>query len=397
MKRRDFIKTGLSGLAAIAVGGVGLPQLFRSESFALDRTVKLSMEGALVEMVDRSKVFHWLFSSAATGPSFPGPVLFATAGDLVTVNVANHLNEPHAFQIIGTNVLTAPIYPGKSATVSFTAPAAGSYLYTDPLNAPANRVLGLHGAFIVSPAAGNTPYSYPTPTVQRLFNDLGASKQFPKFALSPAGWDPSRFRIWLQHQIDPLFNAQAQADFLAGRASTVSAAKMRTSFLPRYFTINGKSGVFSAHDPGIALSGRIGQPMLVRILNSGLFTHSNHIHANHVYVIAVNGAVQDNLFFVDTFTIDPLDRVDWLVPFLRPPDIAGNRYTPLRNLIPNELGLTIDGPNGSPGVQQSPLGYPMHCHLETSQTAAGGNYPQGTLTHFDFLGDVDGIDFPNAM
>jgi hypothetical protein len=137
--------------------------------------------------------------------------------------------------------------------------------------------------------------------------------------------------------------------------------------------------------------------MLVRILNSGLFTHSDHIHANHVYVTALNNEVQDNVVFIDSFAIKPLDRVDWLVPFIRPPDIAGDEAIPLRNLIPNELGLTIKGPNGSPGVQQSPLGFPMHCHMETSQTAAGGNYPQGTITHFDFLGDLDGIDFPNVM
>ena len=70
---------------------------------------------------------------------------------------------------------------------------------------------------------------------------------------------------------------------------------------------------------------------------------------------------------------------------------------PLRTLIANELGLRINGPNGSPGFSQSPLVYPMHCHMEQSQTAAGGNYPQGSVAHFNFLGDTDGIDFPNSM
>jgi len=264
------------------------------------------------------------------------------------------------------------------------------------LNDPVNRVLGLHGALVVSPAAGNTPYSFPTPAVQQLFNDLGTTPQFPKHALSPAGWDPTRFRIWLQHQIDPAYNAQAQADFQAGRASTVSSSNMRANFLPRFFTINGKSGAFASHDHSIFLEGRIGQPMLVRVLNAGLFTHSNHLHANHFYVTALNNAVRNNVFFIDSLIINPLDRIDWLVPFLRPPDIAGATNVPLRNLIPNELALTISGPNGSPGVPQSPLVYPMHCHMEPSQTAAGGNYPQGSVTDFYFLGDVDGVDFPNV-
>jgi FtsP/CotA-like multicopper oxidase with cupredoxin domain len=394
MKRREFIKMGVTGLAAITVGNVKIPGLFRTEAFAAARTIDLSMEAALVEMVDGTQVFHWLFSSAATGPSFPGPVIFATTGDDITINITNHLNEPHAFQILGTRVLTPPIPPRQTRSVSFKAPPAGTYLYSDPLNDPVNRVLGLHGAFIVSPAVGNTPYSFPTPTVQQLFNDLGTTLQFPKNARFPAGWDPARFRIWLHHQIDPFFNAQAEADFLAGRPSTVSAAQMRANFLARYFTVSGKTGAFAAHDPAIRIEGLIGQPMLVRILNAGLFTHSNHIHANHVYVTAVNNAVQDNVVFIDSLAIKPLDRYDWLVPFIRPPDIAGDPNIQLRNLIPNELALTI--PN-SPGMPQSPLPYPMNCHMEPSQTAAGGNYPQGSITHFNFLGDVDGVVFPNVV
>ena len=400
MDRREFLKQGLTGLAAITVGSVHIPHLFRSEALAAARTVDLTMEAALVEMVDGTQLFHWVFSSPlstpAIGPSFPGPAIFATTGDDITINITNTLKEPHSFQILGTRVLTPPISPGQTRTVSFKAPAAGSYLYIDPLNDPVNRVLGLHGAFIVSPVAGNTPYSFPTPNVQQLFNDLGTTPQFPRHALSPVGWDPARFRIWLQHSIDPAFNAQAEADFVAGRASTVNAAQMRANFLGRYFTINGKSGVFAAHDPATTIEGRIGQPMLVRILNSGLFTYSNHIHANHIYVTAVNNAVQNNVVFIDSQAIKPLDRIDWVVPFIRPPDIAGDPAIQLRDLIPEELALTIPGSNGSPGMPQSPLPYPMHCHMEPSQTAAGGNYPQGSITHFDFLGDVDGVDFPNV-
>lgn len=401
MKRRDFIKMGITGLAAITVGSVKIPGLFRTEAFAAAQTIDLSMEAAMVEMVDGSQVFHWLFASTQTGPSFPGPVLFATTGDDITINITNTLFEPHAFQILGTRILTPPIPPGQTRSVSFKAPAAGTYLYLDPLNDPVNRVLGLHGALIVSPAAGNTPYNYPTAAVQHLFNDLGTTDHFPKFKpndpASPIGWQPDRFRIWLQHQIDPAFNAQARADYLAARASTITAAQMKANFLPRYFTISGKSGAFASHDHAIELRGRIGQPMLVRILNAGLFTHSNHLHANHFYVTAVNNAVRDNVFFIDSLMIKPLDRIDWLVPFERPPDIAGDKNIPLRTLIPNELAMTIEGPNGSPGVPQSPLAYPMHCHMEPSQTAAGGNYPQGSVTDIYFEGDLDGVDFPNVM
>lgn len=33
--------------------------------------------------------------------------------------------------------------------------------------------------------------------------------------------------------------------------------------------------------------------------------------------------------------------------------------------------------------------WPMHCHLETSQTAAGGNYPNGLISHMKLLGPVN--------
>jgi len=395
MKRREFIKTGLSGLAAIAIGSVSIPKLFRFEAFAAQRSIDLSMDAALVEMVDGSRVFHWLFGSPASGPSFPGPVIFASAGDAITLNLTNRLKETHALRIVGTSIVSPDIPPGQTRSLSFTAPAAGTYLYCDPL--PVNRVLGLHGALVVSPVSGSTPYSLPTPAVRLLFEDLKHSDHFPSNRKSAPGWQPDRFRIWLQHQIDPALNARAQAAYLDGRAFTLSAAELTARFLPRYFTINGKSGAFSAHDPSVALDGLIGEPMLVRLLNSGLFTHSNHLHANHYYVLAVNNVVQENVINLDSQILKPLDRVDWLVPFLRPPDIAGDKSIPLRTLIANELGLKISGPNGSPGFPQSPLVYPMHCHMEQSQTAAGGNYPQGSVAHFNFLGDLDGIEFPNTM
>jgi hypothetical protein len=37
-----------------------------------------------------------------------------------------------------------------------------------------------------------------------------------------------------------------------------------------------------------------------------------------------------------------------------------------------------------------PLRYVMHCHTEMSQTAAGGNYPQGMVSHWEILGGVGG-------
>jgi hypothetical protein len=423
--RREFLKVGAGGLAAIAVGGLKLPPIFRSTVDAAVRTIDLTMEAALVEMVDFTAVFMWLFGTPALGPSFPGPVILATQGDSLTINLTNNLDAPHAFQVVGTQIQSPPIGPGQTRTLRAIAPAAGTYLYTDPLNGPVNRVLGLHGAFIVLPASGGTnpgpgtprtptvprrvrrrvnpnrpsprivvpradagvqasrvitPYSSPTPNVLRLFQDLGNNPHFPGDPWLPP--PANRSRIWLFTQVDPVFNAQAEA------GQVISPADISQHFLPRYFFISGKTGAFADEDPSIAPEGFIGEPHLIRMLNAGIQIQSPHIHANHVYVLAVNQVVQTNVVNIDTSTVFPMDTVDWLLPFIRPPDIPGPDI-PLRDLIPQELA-TVNRNN----IPQSPLMFPMHGHTEIDQTAAGGNYPQGMITKWVIKGDLDKVPFP---
>src|SRR6266702_3719531 len=334
MNRRDFLKTGMAGIAFLSLKTLGCSS--SNSSGYVGDTYALTIGAALFEMIDGNKVFMWSFEAPQSGPHMPGPVIRVEAGEALRIFITNTLGENHSFVIPGV-VDSGIIAPGETAVVIFTAPAAGTYLYLDPLNAPVNRVLGLHGAMVVLPKSGNTPYSTPTPAVQQLFNDLGTTAHFPKHALTPAGWQQARSRIWLLNQVDPLFNERAENGVF------IDPADMKANFLPRYFTINGKSGAFAAHDEEIELEGRIGQPMLVRLLNAGLFTHSNHLHANHFYVTAINNVVQENVLAHDTFTTGAEDKIDWLVPFIRPPDIAGDPGIPLRDLIPNELRLTIGG------------------------------------------------------
>jgi hypothetical protein len=128
-------------------------------------------------------------------------------------------------------------------------------------------------------------------------------------------------------------------------------------------------------------------------MNAGMTADSPHIHGNHVYLLARRDAagalrIQENVPLVDTFTDEVSQCMDWLLPFIRPPDIPGDENIPLRQLIPTELSMTLGG------VSQSPLTYPMHGHNEQSQSAAGGNYPQGLVTGWAITGDLDGVDFP---
>ena len=66
-------------------------------------------------------------------PDCPGPIIFATSGDIITVNVTNDLDAPHAFSIPRMRVTTGPIPPGDTGSVTFHAGPAGTYLYYDDL------------------------------------------------------------------------------------------------------------------------------------------------------------------------------------------------------------------------------------------------------------------------
>jgi FtsP/CotA-like multicopper oxidase with cupredoxin domain len=311
-------------------------------------------------MVDQTLVYTWTFADR-TGPQFPGPVLFATEGDRVDIIVSNELDEDHAFSIPGV-VDSGIIRPGQQRLVKFRAPKAGTYLYLDPLNEPVNRILGLHGLLVSVPTSGNTPYSDPPAVVQSLFDDFGTAAHFPGHP-----WEPARSYLWLFSSIDPTLNA------MAAQGAAIDPALFRQNFLPQYFTINGKTGFFAAHDEHIAVHGFQGEPALIRSVNAGGVTHSPHIHGNHVYVLTDNNTVLDNLVLLDTWALKPMDRKDVLLPFVQPPSIPDLTWARMVAGVAQE---------------RFPLLYPMHCHIEMSQTAAGGNYPQGLVTHWEMEGPI---------
>jgi hypothetical protein len=395
MKRREFLKLGG---AAIVVGGAGGVSLFRPvAAVAASAAVELTMVEADHEMVDGVLVPGWAFESnlaaggVLLGARIPGPTLFVTEGETLRIRVRNRIPNggPHAFAIPGV-VDSGPLAEDDEVEVAFTAPAAGTYLYLDPLNAPVNRVLGLHGAMVVlpPPVGHRTPYGAPTDAVRRLFDDLGTAAHFPGHF-----WDRDRNAVWVFATVDPDKHALAAAS-----GGAIDPAAFTTGYLPQYFMINGKSGFFAAqhghaepppgeHEHGssgmvtpdaqaaISIHGNVGQPCLIRNLNAGMMTHSPHIHGNHVYRLADDGQVQEDLFLVDTWTMPPLSRKDVMVPYIKPPDIPGASWLRFEQGVNDEL---------------FPLLFPMHDHNEISNTAAGGNYPFGCVTHFQFDGPVDG-------
>lgn len=485
MHRRDFLRYSGWGIATIVIGGCGSggngSSLATSTSNSnsnsntsnnnnssdpVAATLNFSITDAVKEMITHepdsplpsaAECYFWIFKEDRFPAECPGPQIFCTEGDRITVNVTNGLDGPHAF-FISEMADTGPIAPGETVSVTFEAKEPGTYLYYDNLNAPVNRVMGLHGAFVVMPREAKsghklTPYKEPTDAVQRLYDDFGTAVWWPGLAWHEGDGGtktpPTRQYIWLTHQASPVLFAEvgefAQANpgqdypaaqFLAAflsdpfrntsndvRTDVSPAFPVKTTLFnrkPHFFTINGQSGHFAHNHASVTPMNRVGEPVLVRILNAGLMTHSMHLHANHFFVTAINNEVQTNPLWLDVFSVRPMEHVDYTIPYMRPPDIPnvrgiGRADTPLAAVgaltptwPPTEELTRFQPAQGTLvqsftnplvqvdiGQQQSPLCYPMHDHSEPSQTAQGGNYNCGLISGIYFIGDRNGtMNFP---
>jgi FtsP/CotA-like multicopper oxidase with cupredoxin domain len=318
--RRGFLGRAAGGVAATALGGA-LVAHGRAEAQAVD--VRLFVNDGFVALPGGKQLYHRGFGAAHDDPGMPASVLRAIEGDRLTVSVTNTLDEPHGFAIEGL-VDSGPIAPGATTTVRFDAPRAGTYLYSDPLGAPVNRVLGLHGAMVVAPAgAASVPFA-------------GG----PRFV---------REFVWVFTCIDTGWSEQARL----GQRVDVAG------FRPDVFLLNGRFGDFSSKAVDTTPHGRVGEATLVRMLNAGLTVKSIHFHGNHVRVLARNRRPPPVVMNKDTVFVDRGEIVDVLLPYKPPPDA----FPPTR--VSN---------------------FPVHDHQEMTQTLHGGLYPNGLLTDWHLEG-----------
>jgi FtsP/CotA-like multicopper oxidase with cupredoxin domain len=467
VSRREFLKAGVGGAATIVVGSK-LGWLGASPALAATQVLDVTITDCMREMVTHNEInealcYFWIYKMNVTDanfvpvhdipPEYPGPTIVAAKGDTITIRVTNTLDEPHSFFIPGI-VDSGPIAAdGGVWNSQFTVNELGTWLYYDNLNEPVNRVMGLHGALVVmpdhaSPPAGHnfTPYENPTPAVQQLYDDFGNSEHFPglawhegdssEWALSSrlgqsvVNCPPFRTYVWLTHEASPnLFAAVGSMapgevmdpEEFKNRFLRDTFSPTRDNDIPQYFMINGQSGMFAHDCPTMTPFGRVGEPVVVHILSAGLWTHSMHLHANHFYVTSVNGVPAENVLWVDVYHVEPMDRIDYTIPFMRPPDIGtvrgiGLPEEPLRAIAGHyvwppiqEMDMYIPAPGewtawDQTGTVQidlkqrmSPLCFPMHDHSEASQTSQGGNYNCGLISGIYFTGDRNTpgfMDFP---
>ncbi|MEE1621721.1 multicopper oxidase domain-containing protein [Zafaria sp. J156] len=303
----------------------------------------------------------------------PNRTIVAETGSTVRLRVVNRLADVHELLVGGagpgaSDVTTGPIEPGGVGELEFPAPPPGTYIYHDPTNAPVQRAIGLFGTLLV-------------------MDPDDAWKVAPDQASFERQW------LWVCHAIDP--------GWAESEAAGVTVDPVARPPVPRYFLLNDRSGFEAlAHSPNRSINlaaheeslvsgyarqidvrqfgedidaGTVRAGQMVRLVNPGLVFHQIHFHGNHLWTVRRNnvewpreyGWIDDDGHVVlqqweDVVELEPMDRKDCMIPMKRPPDTTDQTW----------YGRTED------------WGYPMHCHAEPSQTAAGGMYPGGLVAHW---------------
>ncbi len=215
----------------------------------------------------------WGYTDVAGGAGkVPGPVLTVREGDAVRVTVVNNDSRSHNFVVKRVTTDTSPISAGGTKAYSFTAPAAGAYVYYDSLNNNVNREMGLYGILVVEPADGSKTAWTGGPSYTSAVN-------------------------WVVSEMDkPRWND------VASSGGTVSTSVYK----PNYFLMNGMNGFQAMGDTNTTIMGRVGDVALVRLVNAGQYSHSLHFHGNHYRLIDVDGARLTAFKDLDIVNVPPL-------------------------------------------------------------------------------------------
>ncbi len=312
---------------------------------------------------------------------FPQRTIIAETGSTVRIRVFNRLAGTHELTFAQAahgrvDVTTGPIPPGGEGYLEFPAPYSGTYIYHDPTNAPVQRAMGLFGTLVVLDPED-------------------------AWSVAPGQAGFERQWLWVTHAIDTTW---ASIEAAGGTVDPEADPAV-----PRYFMLNDRSGYEAlGHSPNRAINqaaheeslvsgyprqidirdfgedlvlGTIRAGQMVRMVNPGIANHQIHFHGNHLWTVRRNnvewprefGHVDDEGHVVlqqweDVVELPPMDRKDCMIPMKRPPDATDQVW----------YNRTEDWK------------YPMHCHAEMSQTAAGGMYPGGLVAHWELKSPVNG-------
>lgn len=282
MNRREFLKAGGATLVGTTVFTVsGLTMLAPRLAHAATVDIDLTAEGVYKTLVDGTSVFVWQFNDAVgTGPGALTSGLLVHEGDTVNVTVTNMLDREIRFSITGVSMSTASsVGVGDTLTYSFTAPAAGSYMYTDDVNGELGRAMGLAGPMVVMPANGTAA----------LYNGgPGFDRQYTMF----------------MSELDDRLNAAIEA----GDNYDMN------NYEPNYYFANGLSYPDTTTGGDTLITMNVGEDVAVRFINGGATTYPMHFHGYHVNVATRNRVIETVAIEKDTVQVERDECVDVILP-----------------------------------------------------------------------------------
>lgn len=281
MHRRDFLRAGVSG--AVAFTFAGLTQLLPRSAHAATISVALTAQATNKTLVDNRSILVWQFSSTAGGPGSLASGITAAQGDTINLTLTNSMTVPVNFAVPGTNILSDACPPGQTITFPFTAPAAGSYFYTDTINGDLSRAMGLSGPLVVMPAGGGNALYDGGPTFNR------------------------QYTLMLNEFDDRVNDAVA-----AGQTPSLA------NYEPNYFFVNGLSYPQTRTDADTRIMMAVNENIALRFIAGGLIANPMHFHGYHVKVATRNRVVETQVIDKDTVPVRPNECVDLIVPVTQP-------------------------------------------------------------------------------
>jgi len=295
--RRDFIGTVSKGAGCAALASM-LPISLSAQTKSAQRMGPSPRKAKALPFVTRWEIeavpTDEIFANGGIVPfarlqALPGypsqgtlAFIVGTEGSKHALVLHNHLSTTLQLEIPG--VATGPeVLPGKSKSLIFDMPSAGTYLLTEKKLGITAGPIGL-GALIVS---------HPTSGLKELWK--GGPTYDQEYML-------------LYHDTDDRWNQ----DFFNGQTPNLNL------FEPNYFTVNGLSYPDVGSHPDTLIKCQVGDRVLLRFGNIGKVRQAIHFHGYHAEIAARNNVPETSLPEKDTIEVASSSTVDVILPVTQP-------------------------------------------------------------------------------
>jgi len=305
MQRRDFLRKGAGSTMAFALSGLILAPSVAQAAGTV--TYDISADSQNTTMIDSTVVFTWgLNDNASTGPGQIGSGMVVIEGDTIEVNLTNNLDRAINFVIAGVLGATPTVNPGETKTYTFTAPAAGTYLYTDDSNGDIARAMGLFGPLVVMPSDGSS-------------------------TLYTGGTTFDQQYTLVYSDMDGRLN-----EAIAAGATTYDM----NNYEPNYYFANGLIYPDTKKDADTAVTMNVGEHVAIRFVIAGQIEYPMHFHGYHVNATKNNRQLVTDFVSRDTVLVRPNTTAEVILPV----EMAG-AYPLHTHYVP---GVTVNGIYANP-------------------------------------------------